>query len=435
MARSSDDEGRTGKERKSSDSWEEAFDGVNDIMRASGVTGDDDEDACAAAATASAGSGAGVRSGRKEWQGLERYARWYRANEQWIAPIEQALQSAIWFLPDAGAGASGELRVEVLHSVVSMWTVLNEQALLVTEKGDREAERLRTVEKRFPQALLPLLVATIEQFETVVECVLVHKLEQPGEAAAKASVAGSLHARAPRYKWLTLVEAVKATLRLVQLYKSGGKTSCMLLDGGLSGVGNALDTSCREGERRRNEAFQAFRARYLMPPMGGPGLPRNASRRPSQQVAKGSSTSGEDADLPAELDLSIRDAHLLTFAEMLQIVRPVVYCSLLWRDGHGSWRPWLSSLACEVSSLVITNGILRRSASLGGNLLCSREQDARWARLVLYLARSPFYDSYTKRTLVSIRDRLKPVPLLGMASNAGFNLLDDIQSYYTYTSG
>jgi len=42
---------------------------------------------------------------------------------------------------------------------------------------------------------------------------------------------------------------------------------------------------------------------------------------------------------------------------------------------------------------------------------------------------------YTKRTLVSIRDRLKPVPLLGMASNAGFNLLDDIQSYYTYTSG
>ena len=64
-----------------------------------------------------------------------------------------------------------------------------------------------------------------------------------------------------------------------------------------------------------------------------------------------------------------------------------------------------------------------------------RESEARWARLVLYFARSPFYDGFTQKTLMRMRDFVAPVPLLGMAAKAGFSLLDEIQQYYTYTSG
>ena len=39
------------------------------------------------------------------------------------------------------------------------------------------------------------------------------------------------------------------------------------------------------------------------------------------------------------------------------------------------------------------------------------------------MARSPFYDRYTKRSLTKVRDLLKPIPLLGMATDAGYNLV------------
>ena len=380
--------------------------------------------------------------------GLERYAAWYRSNEHWLAPLEQALQSAIWFIPtrddnDEGeegsggagqqgrspsllgglaSGASSEINVELLHSLASMWTVVNEQVLLLTDK-DPGLSRCRSVAKTFPGAILPLLVATVEQFETVAECVLIHKTENSGGSGTTKN-----SNRNARYKWLCLIEAFKAALRLGQLYKSEG-SSCMLLDGGMSGVGKALvfDTSCNAAERKRLEAFQSFRAKYLVQPMGlqdeqvPSSLPKQLLPFP------------EHEDL--NLDLSLEDSQLLTFAELLHIFRPVVYCSLLWRDGVQSWRPWTASLVCELTSNYLTSKITRKCISLNSNPLCLRESETRWARLVLYLARSPFYDGFTRRGLTRVVNVLKRVPLLGSASEAGYNLLDDIQTYYTYTSG
>ena len=104
---------------------------------------------------------------------------------------------------------------------------------------------------------------------------------------------------------------------------------------------------------------------------------------------------------------------------------------LLYRHGAQSWKPG-ASLAVELWSATHHRP---RSRSLHTNPVCVRESEARWARMVLYFARSPFYDAFTRGRLKSVRRALKPVPLLGAAANAGYNLLDEIQEYYTYTSG
>ena len=343
---------------------------------------------------------------------LARYAKWYRANETWIVPFEQALQSAIWFIPDAG-NARSEVGIEVLHALASLWTVANEQVTLLTEKNE-ELERLRSVNRKLPHALLPLLVATVEQFETVIECVLVHKLEQQETAAGGKG----------RYKWLALLEAFKAVVRIGQLYKSEG-SSCMLLDGGLSGVGKALDVGTSSVDWKQAEAFRTFRAKYLVRPTGAT-IPK-----PMPMLSPSSSSAADDF----QLDISRSDAQLLTLAEMLHIFRPVIYCSLLWKDGTKSWKPWVTSLTVELTSLAITHKVTRSASCLKGNPLCVREAEARWARLVLYLARSPFYDGVTNKAMLRFRNWLQPVPLLGMASSAGYDMLDQIQKFYTYTSG
>ena len=352
---------------------------------------------------------------------LERYASWYRANEHWIAPFEQALQSAIWFLPDS---AGSEVSTELLHSAASMWTVANDQVLMLTEET-KEMDELRTVERKFPSLLLPLLVATVEQFETVVEVLVARSLRARPRDGTDAMAANAGPLPRERYAWLSLVEAAKASLRLALLYRSQG-TSCMLLDGGVSGVAKAVDASVslERAKAKRTEAFLAFRSRYLAPPSGG--------------AAAAAASALEMEDGPHRevvLDLRRDGARLLALAEVLHVCRPVLYCSLLYRHGAQSWKPWCVSLMAELVACYSTHRCVRRSRSLHTNPVCVRESEARWARMVLYFARSPFYDAFTRGRLKSVRRALKPVPLLGAAANAGYNLLDEIQEYYTYTSG
>ena len=368
-----------------------------------------------AGAAKEGGGRGGARDGpaKPEPTTLSRYAAWYRANESWIAPFEQALQSAIWFLPDSGS----EVGTELLHSLASLWTVGNEQVMLLTEE-DKEMERLRNVEKRFPQALLPLVVATVEQFETVAECLLMQKER---ETATTTTTTGATSGGGQRYKWLCVIEAFKAAVRLGQLYKSRG-SACVLLDGGTSGVGRAVDASATGAERRQLEAFQIFRAKYLV-------------HHPKAAPAPSPAPPAGGSEKPWVLDLTWSEAEILTLAEMVHCLRPVAYCALLWRHGPKSWRPWCLSLLLEVAALTATPRVTRRRQCLRLNPLVRRETEARWARLVLYLARSPFYDNFTRGRLASVRSGLRRVPLLGMAADAGYNLLDEIQEYYTYTSG
>jgi hypothetical protein len=142
------------------------------------------------------------------------------------------------------------------------------------------------VQRKFPSALLPLLVATVEQFETVAECVLIQRYEGPPQPPAKSPLVKSSN---QRYKWLCFIELSKAVLRLGQLYKSD-RFSCMLLDGGTSGVGKAIpfDKSLNKADRQRVESFQTFRTKYL-------------AFHPTSSMGANSTQKDVDLDVPRSL--------------------------------------------------------------------------------------------------------------------------------------
>jgi len=55
-----------------------------------------------------------------------------------------------------------------------------------------------------------------------------------------------------------------------------------------------------------------------------------------------------------------------------------------------------------------------------------------WA---LYVMRDPFFASYTKCHLQKAEQVLKPVPLIGFLTGKLMELLEGVQTRYTYTSG
>ncbi|KAL6629743.1 hypothetical protein ACP70R_029508 [Stipagrostis hirtigluma subsp. patula] len=130
---------------------------------------------------------------------------------------------------------------------------------------------------------------------------------------------------------------------------------------------------------------------------------------------------------------------LFLLGEVVHIFRPLVYVLLIRKFGIKSWTPWLVSLAVELTSL----GIHSHATDLshrGGKVLqlSSAERDELKRRKMmwaLYVMRDPFFANYTKRHLQKAEEVLNPVPLIGFLTSKLMELLEGVQTRYTYTSG
>ena len=114
-------------------------------------------------------------------------------------------------------------------------------------------------------------------------------------------------------------------------------------------------------------------------------------------------------------------------AELAYILRPLAHLSSMFIFGENSWKPWLLSLAIDVSSIhqLQTKKVLHR-----------REKDEmmrRKASLLIYLLRSPFYDNYAKRKVVSLLNSLaKWVPGMKLVSEPLKEYLPVWQKIYSH---
>jgi peroxin-16 len=145
-------------------------------------------------------------------------------------------------------------------------------------------------------------------------------------------------------KWLVLaaLESGKAALRLAMLTRSGG---CVLVGdvapGSVSRTPGWALPGEQQGVRERAErtlrALAAFRdgralsVRRLAPVLGC----SPAVLRPQAAAL-----------------LEVRRRRLLLAGEALRVLRPVVYCLAASRYGRRSWKPWLASLAMDLSRCV-----------------------------------------------------------------------------------
>lgn len=131
--------------------------------------------------------------------------------------------------------------------------------------------------------------------------------------------------------------------------------------------------------------------------------------------------------------------------EVAHILRPMVYVLAIRRYGLRSWRPWLISLGMDLGSLALLESVAAAAkpagkggaAGDGGGGLPPHERSELSRRkllLALYLMRSPFFNSATRRPLDVLEGRLKAVPLLGMLTEKALELVLGVQAYYFYTA-
>ncbi|GBG68640.1 hypothetical protein CBR_g3181 [Chara braunii] len=173
------------------------------------------------------------------------------------------------------------------------------------------------------------------------------------------------------------------------------------------------------------------------------------------------------SDLPPDMRVG-RQA--LLAAEMLFILRPLIYVLAIRRYGAKAWRPWFLSLSVDLFSLILQNygeavcegkgtkwGI--GGGGGGGEQLSQEDENVdgaaggaergrqgslsrrereelvrRRIHLLFYLIRSPFFDVVTRRPIAVTERVMKPVPLLGTLTRKAVEILMGIQAYYFYTA-
>ena len=115
-------------------------------------------------------------------------------------------------------------------------------------------------------------------------------------------------------------------------------------------------------------------------------------------------------------------------AELAFILRPIAHLSSMFVFGEKSWKPWLLSMAIDVSSLHCLQS---------KKVLYKMERDElfkRKASMLVYLLRSPFYDKYSKAKIMTMLTSLGgKVPGLGLICKPLLEYLPVWQRMYSHT--
>jgi len=176
---------------------------------------------------------------------------------------------------------------------------------------------------------------------------------------------------------------------------------------------------------------------------------------PAEEEDEGSSSAKKDS---SEFCYKAGQTMLL-IGEMLYLIRPVICVFALRKFGSHSWKPWLISLGMDVCSrLLLSKGesIMKytgvsksKELSIQDQLLSyltmvrnfqwspveKKEMKRRKTLFLIYLMRSPIFESITKPGLDSTQKLVNCIPIMGKAIGKALELLYGVQRYYVYTSG
>ncbi|KAL4424562.1 hypothetical protein ABPG77_009146 [Micractinium sp. CCAP 211/92] len=364
---------------------------------------------------------------------MEGYAAWVRRNAGLLSLFETGLSSITWLLPERFS--EGEISIEALHTALGLLSSFHDS--IVSAPPGAPAP---------PGVDLALALFTLEQVQVLVELFATRQEER---------------GRGSRYTSLALLESIKALVRLLAWRRSGSR---LVLHGGCGNLEQSAEAGRGAppgvGQGRPQEvfgAFAAFRQNRCHPQEVG-GTDAAFPARGSGGTASDKQTAKAGSKAP-QAGLSPPTAlpeRLIYAAELLHILRPLVYSLALRRWGRASWRPWLISLGIDLLSMQLgaTGARLAQGSpwfgkaqpsDLGPSLALLRcLQRSRWAaeeerelaarrlRLLAYLLRDPLFSRYTQVALQRWVGASSRVPLLGWLSGRAAEILLGVQRYYSY---
>ncbi|XP_042391508.1 peroxisome biogenesis protein 16-like [Zingiber officinale] len=360
---------------------------------------------------------------------MEAYKLFVRKNREFVHSLESLANGITWLLPERFSNS--EIGPEAVYALLGILSTLNQHII------DTTPTKLRPPslgDSAFPWSLS---VSMLKDAETVVEVAAEHFV-------------GEKH----KWNYLALTEAVKAFVRLAAFRDSGFK---ILLQGG-----EIVNNDERVSENYNTRLGDARMA-------GGSNMPGSIHERYGtiQQNLEGRAISalscfGENAKklsdqvwlnklrhssqtAVAKQTLSTLwfqkglSGQLYLSGEVLFILRPLIYVLFIRRCGIRSWKPWLISLAIDLTGMSFLSFSTNSQPRNGDNyyhLSSSEKDEMKRRKLVwaLYIMRDPFFSKYTKHRLEKTDKYFSQVPLIGFLTAKLVELIVGAQTRYTYTS-
>mmetsp|Transcript_21878 Transcript_21878/g.70678 ORF Transcript_21878/g.70678 Transcript_21878/m.70678 type:complete len:326 (+) Transcript_21878:1353-2330(+) len=323
-----------------------------------------------------------------DWFG--RYAAFVRKHQGALTAAEQVASAASWLVV---GGERLDVWLEAASATLGVWGTCNRHVLAAEEGA--------------PIPPWPLWLALVEQVELLAEMSAERSL---GDEKKWAVVA-----------W---VEAVKAALRVRELGRTRGT---MLIDGGATpneegGSRDQRSTFSRVGGSCVTAAspevlacaVQRFRQRHCVSALApSPSVTNLTTSTPVGSVL----TRWESPDGRA------------LGAELIRVVRPVLYVLMIRRYGARSWTPWTTSLLLDLAALRLMHDAPSTSSEQE-----KEETKRRRMMLLYYLLRTPAFELFTHPPLKVVHGALKPLPIVGFLLDRAVDLTEELNSKHFYSA-
>ncbi|KAK9143569.1 hypothetical protein Syun_012969 [Stephania yunnanensis] len=367
---------------------------------------------------------------------MEGYKRWIRRNKEYVHSMESLANGLTWLLPERFSAS--EIGPEAVTAILGMITTVNEHIIDQVPVSIAQSSS----SSLFPWSLC---VSVIKDAETLIEVAAEH-----------------YYGAEKKWNFIAVTEAAKVLVRLALFRDSGYK---MLLQGGET-PNKKMDTSAlnsnqglrmglNSGTHSRAGGAQGY---YAQDPRNLEGRAISALSRFGESARMVSDPAwlkrlqhhqAMTAEPPTSVVkkptlysiLSERglSGGLFLIQEVLHITRPLIYVLLIRKYGTRSWKPWVLSLAVDLTGAGILSQILcvrhqRREGHLLSNLE-KNEVSRRKLLWALYLMRDPFFSTYTKERLERTEKLLEPIPVIGFLTAKLVELVIGAQSRYTYMAG
>ncbi|KAG9095833.1 Peroxisomal membrane protein pex16 [Ceratobasidium sp. 370] len=351
---------------------------------------------------------------------LAQYESFLISNASTISTIESSLRSLTWFLP-------GRFRdAELVTATLNLLSLYHDTLLARRMELDPKSKPILppSVHSRYTRAWAKRdgryrwaarLLEIVRFVELVVEMGMRRKFKQKTV-----------------WRGIFMLEAVKAGLRLFLLKLT--RRPVLLppipereMDPATMSLEPLVDpqpaadptTPPRTPDHIKNN--RALPSPLLTPPKGG------AKPMPIEDYLMSKALSTDDLRAPTRL-VDILASPRDWVAEILFIVRPLIYVYLLSRSPKNRSRPLAVSLAIELLSRNLRR-LPPPSAQLERAEYARRDRDLIW-----YLFRGAIWSEWTRPKLDAIAKKTQDAPLLGLLSAFIGDWVPLIDEYYYYTA-
>jgi peroxin-16 len=235
-----------------------------------------------------------------------------------------------------------------------------------------------------------------------------------------------------KYKFIVGIEVLKATLRFYLFSKNGYR---ILLS-------SNIPERESEGASSPGESWRGVRAGNPHDSTSADNLVEVLENIQQNDVSQYLSQKALVSFHKSPMDLLNPLSGEPFVGEILFIIRPVIYSTLLYKyskEKSQSWTPWLVSLAIDVLGRVSGRSLLtkyiKQKRTVIPTFLETEERRRRLWLLLFYLLRSPYYEKLTKQKIKDFCNALGRIPILAIFASIIKEYVPLWEKVYFYTSG